>query len=165
VARSPRNCSPRNRCALLSHAGRPISWPRRVSLLPGHDLAIELRSFSPYRGECLPPGAPRVCISCVSHPSLSASYYCFASVCTDFCRFLCDRLLEATQDISDQCKILYWFSRPSAYSKETTPFSLEQIYSQFFLREGQVHTRNIQVWVHQGLSVCLTKRTISTVTI
>jgi hypothetical protein len=68
---------------LLSHAGRPIIWPRRVSLLPGHDLAIELRSFSPYRGECLPPGAPRVCISCVSHPFLSV-----VSVLLRFTQFL-----------------------------------------------------------------------------
>jgi hypothetical protein len=35
----------------------------------------------------------------------------------------------------------------------TTPFSLEQIFEQIFLRDGHVHTRNIQVWVLQDLSI------------
>jgi hypothetical protein len=95
--------------------------------------------------------APRLLFASLARVSFQLRLFCF-SLYRIFADFY-DRLLGAAQDISDQCKILYWFSRQSAYSKQTTPFSLAQISSQFFLREGQVHTRNIQVWVHQGLSV------------
>jgi hypothetical protein len=62
--------------------GQPNCWIAPAgNNSPGH---AGHRSCSPYDGERLPSGAPRDRVCCLPRSPLSASYDCFASVCTGF---------------------------------------------------------------------------------